>query len=282
MFGDEDLAAIRLGELPPAIEAHSQRGDMGAEIQRRWHEFAARALAAELGIGKRTAVTVGIAEMQAGPRRVVQFVGRQIVAQQVAPVVGEPQFAGSGLPVEADAVAHAACDYLEIGAIRPHAGDDREAFRVRLADIARSPDRHVEPAIRTEGDEFPAMVALPREIVPDCERRRGIVEVPTDAVEAQDAVDRRNMEISIAESDADGHRQAAGNDSGARRPVFTVELNGMDLALSGGTHVNNIAVTEGHLPCVGNPRQNLDRESVGETDRAERQVVGKGSGAGGE
>ena len=83
---------------------------MGAEIQRRRHEFAARALPAELRIGKRTAVTVGIAEMQAGPRRVVQFVGGKIIAQEVAPVVGKPQVAGAGLPVETDDSTDSACE----------------------------------------------------------------------------------------------------------------------------------------------------------------------------
>jgi hypothetical protein len=97
---------------------------MRPELPRRRLEFAAPAPRAEFGIGQVAAVAEGVAEMQPGARRAVEFVGRAVVAQHVAAVVGEPQHAIDRAPVEADAVAHAAGEDLASGAVGVHAQDD--------------------------------------------------------------------------------------------------------------------------------------------------------------
>ena len=66
-------------------------------------ELAARLLVAELGIGIVAGVAVREAEVQPGLRRVVQLVGRHVVAEHVAAVVGEPELLRRRMPVEADA-----------------------------------------------------------------------------------------------------------------------------------------------------------------------------------
>ena len=45
--------------------------------------------------------------------------------------------------------------------------DGGETVGIDLADIAGRPHRHIEPAVRTEGDELPAVVGLRREAVGD-------------------------------------------------------------------------------------------------------------------
>src|SRR5204863_9289551 len=86
------------------IEAHAERSDVRAELLRGRLEFRAIAAAAEFRVGQVALVAVRKAEMHPGARRVVQFVRRQVVAQPVAAVVGEPEFARARMPVEADGI----------------------------------------------------------------------------------------------------------------------------------------------------------------------------------
>jgi len=51
------------------------------------------------------------------------------------------------------------------------------------ADVARRADRHVEPAVGTEGDELPAVMAIARIPVGDDDGRRRPVEARLDIVE---------------------------------------------------------------------------------------------------
>ena len=57
---------------------------------------------AEFGIGYVARMTERKTEVHVLLRRVVQLAVRLVVAEPVAPVVGEPQFARFGMPVEAD------------------------------------------------------------------------------------------------------------------------------------------------------------------------------------
>jgi len=159
------------------------------------------------------------------------------------------------LPVEADVVAHDTRECPEMAAVRLHLGDYGETFWVPLADTARCPYRHIEPAIRGERDNFPAMVALAEKVVTDRYRRLGIVGALADAVEAQDAVDGCNMEDSVAEGDADRHGHAAGDDRGALGAVLVVELDRMDLAFPAGAGMDDVAIPQDHPTCVRNPAQ---------------------------
>jgi len=58
-------------------------------------------------------MNVGKAEVAARRRCIVQFIGRKIVPQPIAAVVGEPQFAGLRVPVEPHRISHALGKYLE-------------------------------------------------------------------------------------------------------------------------------------------------------------------------
>ena len=90
------------------------------------------------------------------------------------------------------------------------------AIGIRLADVARRADRHVQLAVRAEGDELPAVVAVGREAVGDDDRRRRIGEAALDVVEAQDAVDRRHVERAVAERDARRLAQSRRDDADDR------------------------------------------------------------------
>jgi hypothetical protein len=100
------------GKLRAGVEAHPERGDVRPEVLRRRGELAASVLRAEIRIADRAAVAVRIAEALAAPRDAIELVGRLVVAELVAPVVGEPQFPRARVPVEAHRVAHAARDDL--------------------------------------------------------------------------------------------------------------------------------------------------------------------------
>ncbi|KKQ21608.1 MAG: Cation transporting ATPase (E1-E2 family) protein, partial [Candidatus Wolfebacteria bacterium GW2011_GWC1_37_10] len=83
----------------------------------------ASALAAEFVVADRLTVAIRVAEVHAGARCVVQLVRRYVVAEPVAPVIGEPQLAAVGMPVETHRVAQAARILFERGAVRLHAED---------------------------------------------------------------------------------------------------------------------------------------------------------------
>src|SRR5258706_12850428 len=99
MLGDENLVAIFRREHTAGIEAHANRRAVRIELARWSLELAARVLVAELGVLHLTGMTVRIAERQSLLRRVIQLVGRHIVSEQVAAVVGEPHLAGLRMPV---------------------------------------------------------------------------------------------------------------------------------------------------------------------------------------
>ena len=98
--------AVLLREHPAGVEAHAERGDVGTERLGRRGELVARAAGVEVGVADVVAVAEGEAEVLAGLGHAVELVGRLVVAEPVAPVLGEPELLGVGGEVEADAVAH--------------------------------------------------------------------------------------------------------------------------------------------------------------------------------
>ena len=74
---------------------------MRPELLRRRNELLARVLRAELRIGNVAAVAIRKAEILRHRSDVVELVGRRVVAQHVATVVGEPEVLGARIPVEA-------------------------------------------------------------------------------------------------------------------------------------------------------------------------------------
>src|SRR5256885_16503037 len=84
------------------------RSDVGPELEQRGRELAAGAPAAEVGVDDVALVAVGIAEVEPGPRGVVERVVRDLVAHPVAAVADEVELLRHRVEVGARAVAHAA------------------------------------------------------------------------------------------------------------------------------------------------------------------------------
>src|SRR6266576_6750924 len=162
---------------------------MRTELALRRHEFAARMLLAELGIGNIAAVTIRITEMLRYFRDVIELVGRHVVAEYIAAVVREPKLFRPRIPIEAHGIAHTARDDFAAGAVGIHPFDVRVAFRIDLADVTRSTDVYIELAIGTEGDEFAAVMCIRRQLVRHDNRLRRRLQSAFNIVEAQNAID---------------------------------------------------------------------------------------------
>jgi hypothetical protein len=175
---------------------------MPALLERGRGEFGATAFRSVLRVRGVALVTIRKAEMQTGPRRVIQFAGRQIVAHHVPPVVVEPQFAGPRIPVETNGVADAPGEDFHAAAVGLHAVNDAIDVRIRLADVAGSTHRHIQPAVRPEGDIFPAVVPVFREAVAYYDGFGRGREPVLDVVEAQDPVDFGDIQGPVPEGNA--------------------------------------------------------------------------------
>lgn len=114
----------------------------------------------------------------------VEFIIGHVIAHHVGAVVGEPELVCDRMPVEADGVADAARHHLQAAAVGIHAHQVGIAVLVAMTDVARRADRHVQLAVRPEGDEFPTVVCLGREAVVDDDRGGRIVEPGVDAVQS--------------------------------------------------------------------------------------------------
>src|SRR5262245_66070394 len=111
--------------------------------------------------------------MHAGLRRVVELIGRYVVSEHVAPVVREPELARGRVPVEADAVPHAAREDLALSSAGGVQAADRAVLALRLAHVARRADADVEQPIGPEAERLEAVVAIARQVVGYDHRLRG-------------------------------------------------------------------------------------------------------------
>src|SRR5690606_35369323 len=102
---------------------------------------------------------------------------------------------GLWVPREADGVAHPTREHFLPGAVRVHARDDRVTGLV--ADIARGTDRHVQLSVGTEGNVSPPVMAILRQIIAHHRRLRWVVQRIFDPVEAQYAVDLRDIKRAV-------------------------------------------------------------------------------------
>src|SRR5262249_17928516 len=107
MLRYEDLVAVFRREHRAGVEAHAKGGNVRPQLLRGRLELAAFTAAPELRVGCVTLVAVREAEVHAGARRAVEFVGGHVVAHPVAPVVREPEVPRLRVPVETDGVPHA-------------------------------------------------------------------------------------------------------------------------------------------------------------------------------
>ncbi len=199
---DEDVVLVLGREHLARVEAHADRRDVRAELERRRRELLARAVLAELGIERVALVAVGVAEVLSLARRHVQRVVRRVVAQPVASMVGEPELSGLRMKIEADRVAHA----LHIGLGDARLGIDTRNRRLEIRrhdDVARRADVVVELAVGSEREELPEMawLVLWIEAVDDDLGRGRIVELVLDAVVARDAMVLGDVQRALAEDD---------------------------------------------------------------------------------
>ena len=90
MFGDKNLIPVFLREHGAGVKTHAQGSDVRTQFGGGLREFSAIMFASVLRIRNRFSMTIGIAEVQPGLRRMVEFVGRLIVTEMIPTIVGEP------------------------------------------------------------------------------------------------------------------------------------------------------------------------------------------------
>ena len=112
----------------------------------------------EIRIRHAIAVREGPA-VEASGHDAVELAGRQVVAQQIAAVVGGVELAVRRPPCEADRVAQPGREDLAVGAVGTEAQDGGPAWIVLDAHVAARADRHVHPAVRPEAHGARPVVA---------------------------------------------------------------------------------------------------------------------------
>jgi hypothetical protein len=198
------------------------------------------------------------------------FGGRDVVAEHVAAVVGEPQLPRARVPVEAHAVADAAGEDLEAFQVGIHPGY-RSIRIAAVAGVARRAHGHVEPAVGTEADEFPAVGAFAGKAVEHDLRLRRRGEVRLDRIEAGKAVHLGHVERAIANRHAVGHVEAA-RDRQHLAGAAAVVADGVDLARAHRAHEERALLAEGHGAGVGDiGGESLDVEAGRKLDALERE-----------
>jgi hypothetical protein len=177
--------------------------------------------------------------------------------------------------VEADGVAHPAGDDLHAAAVEVHAPDVRVLVRVRIADVARGADRHVELAVGPDLDELPAVRDLARELIVDHDRRRQLVEVLLDVGVAGDLLRRGHVERALVVFDAVRQEELLGERLHLALAATVddgVELAGHEQRAH--EHRPLVALTKpAGVEDLG--RVHLDLEAVRHLHLGDRQLVGR-------
>ena len=217
--------------------------------------------------------------MAAGTVRPVELVRRQVVAEPVAAVVGEPQVAALRMPGEAHAVAHTAGEHAPVAAVRAHADDGAQV--PRLTYVAGRTHGDVQPPIRAETDVAPAVVAIGLHLRHHHRLRRG-VQALLDTVETQDAAAFRHVQGAVAESHAVGHVQPPGQGPLALRPAVAVRIpQGVDPSVRSGAHEQGTPLTQGHGAGVGQvPGIERNAEAGRQPDSRKQRLVRRTTGHG--
>src|SRR6267142_600335 len=111
--GDKDLVLVSLRKHLPSVEADAQSGYVCPELHNRRDKLPASVLPPELRVSNVFPMTIREAEVYSCTWCVVQLVRREVFAQQIAAVVGEPKCVGLRVPVEAHGVSDAAGENLK-------------------------------------------------------------------------------------------------------------------------------------------------------------------------
>ena len=188
---DEDRVVVFAREHVARIEAHAERRRMRPELRHRLGKLIAAVAPTEFRVGDVAAVAIGEAEIVlAGVGEAVELIVRLILRQPVALVLGEIQQLQHRVPIHADNLADTTCDDLHPAAVEVDAADLRVRRR-RHADVARCADVEIELIVGPDGQEFPTVRRVVRQIAVDDRRLRRVVELAFDIVDLRDLVDRR-------------------------------------------------------------------------------------------
>src|SRR5215475_133244 len=188
-------------------------------------------------------------------------------------MVREIQLFSFRVPVEPDAVPHAARYVLEASAVRVEPRDIRIRLR-RQADIAGSADVEVELAVRPEGEELPPVGLVLRQGVDHDHGLSGIVEIVLDPLPLDDAVLRGDIERAIAECDAVGQIEPFGD--GLDLTLAALVHKRVDVADHTARYEERALAPESHGASVVDPgRIQLDVESWWDLDLVERDLLGR-------
>src|SRR5215813_3395623 len=168
MFRNEDLVSIFRGKHRAGVKPHADGSNMWTEIYGGRCKFIARFLV-ESRTGDGAGQAVRETEVHSLPWRVIQLIGRNVIAHIVNTVIGKPQFLRRRVPVKADGVPNSGCKNFKTRTVRPHTIDNAMPL-IGTANIARRADRHVQHPIRSKRNELPTVVTVGWESVVDHHR----------------------------------------------------------------------------------------------------------------
>ena len=171
------------------------------------------------------------------------------------------------MPIETHSVPDAPRHDLVRTAVDGHP-QDRIVRIGFVADVAGSADRHMEPPVRPEADELPAVVRVGRQPVRDHDRPRRRVQPVLDAVVPEDPADLSHVETSVAEGHAVRRVQTRRDAIALLRRAVAVRVDqGVDDAGVAGAHEHRTARTLRQRTGAGyTTREHADREPVGQLD----------------
>ena len=234
--------------------------------------IAAAPVAPEFGIGQRAGVAEREPVVKPRTRSPVQLVGRQLWAQVIAAVVGEPQLARHRVPGETHRVPEAPRVDLDARAVGMHPKDGA-VVAFRAAHIARRADRKIEKTVRSELQHLPAVMPVGRQPVGDDHGSGRVAQSRLNLVEAEDGVDRRHVERPVAERDPARHPQPRCDLAHALATTVAVFIGHCeDAPFPAGADEEGAFLPPGHLPCIGDFREGLDDEALREMDGGEAIV----------
>ena len=183
MARDEDGVPVGLREHAAGIEAHAKRCGMRSHQADRRGVVAAVLAPAEILVEHVALEAERRAKVLAGAGHPVELVLRHGLRQPVAPVVGEIELPGFGVPVEADRVAHADGIDLRAAAIEIDPPDLAMGIVMQHV-VAGLPDRDIELVVGPDSDELPAM-GFVRQIVVDHRRLRRTIDDVVDLLDLE-------------------------------------------------------------------------------------------------
>ena len=171
---------------------------MRPKFLRRRREFATRAPFAQFRIQRVALMAVRITHVLPLACDAMQGVVGQVFAQPIAAVIGEPQFLGIRMERHAHAVAHAFHHRFQHALVGVNAHDLRVSIR-RHANIARRADIEIQPIVRPQRHELPAMRLVLGQRVEYHFRLAGVVEIVFDIAESENARQFRDVQIAVVE-----------------------------------------------------------------------------------